>query len=159
MKVAKFIAWIIMASCSVFSVQASPASSASFQKTLEDAEMIASLDPAWKIYRTVGKSMGNYFGDHSLILVQETAFEDIREQMIVVYRNDSGELISHQVIAKKDGHLQTKGYANLKKDPVAISEEMVLGTVFCVFHSEEAPKGPLVLSNGRSLPTALCKEF
>ncbi len=137
---------------------ATPKSSATFEQTLRDAEMIASLNPAWSIHRTAGESMGDYFGDNSLIIVQEADIEQIEVGMMVVYRSAKGELISHKVVAHDGDSIRTAGSANWKIDPEPVTSEMIIGTIFAVFHSEGAPSGPALTSNGQAIPTALCKS-
>ncbi|MEM8868159.1 MAG: hypothetical protein AAGC73_07810 [Verrucomicrobiota bacterium] len=83
----------------------------------------------------------------------------VRDGIVVVYRTKEGELVSHKVISIEKGALRTKGDANLKADPIAVTAEMLVGTVFCVFHSQEAPEGIAFSSNGMPLPTAICKRF
>ena len=143
----------------VFTANAAPKSSAPFEKALKDAEMVASLSPAWSVHRSSGKSMGDFFGDNSLILVQEASLADIRVGMMVVYRSASGELISHKVIGHDGDSVRTMGVANWKMDPAPVTADMIVGTVFGVFHSAGAPAGPVYASNGSVIPTTLCKTF
>lgn len=103
--------------------------------------------------------MGDFFGDHSLIIVQEATLADLRVGMMLVYRNHQGQLISHKVIAHNGDSVRTKGVANWKADPEAVTADMIVGTVFGVFHSAGAPTGPIHASNGDILPTALCKTY
>lgn len=144
----------------VFTVNAAPKSSATFEKALKDAEMVASLNPAWSVHRTAGKSMGEFFGDNSLILVQKaTSLADIRVGMMLVYRSAEGELISHKVVAHDGDSVRTMGVANWKADPAPVTADMIVGTVFGVFHSAGAPAGPVYASNGSVVPTTLCKTY
>jgi len=144
----------------VFTANAAPKSSAPFQKALKDAEMVASLNPAWSVHRTSGQSMGEFFGDNSLILVQKAAsLADIRVGMMLVYRSASGELISHKVVSHNGTSVQTMGVANWKADPEPVTADMIVGTVFGVFHSAGAPAGPVYASNGSVVPTTLCKTY
>ena len=143
----------------VSGLAAAPKSSAPFEKALKDAEMIASLSADWSVKRTSGISMGDFFGDNSLIVVQKATLRDIRTGMMVVYHSSKGELIAHKVIGH-DGHsLRTTGVANWSADPEPVTEDMVVGAVFAVFHTAGAPTGPVVASNGSMIPTALCKSF
>jgi hypothetical protein len=143
----------------VFTANAAPKSSAPFEKALKDAEMVASLNPAWSVHRTSGQSMGDFFGDNSLILVQQASLADIRVGMMVVYRSASGELISHKVVSHNGTSVQTMGVANWKADPEPVTDDMIVGTVFGVFHSAGAPTGPVYASNGSVVPTTLCKTY
>ncbi len=143
----------------VSSLSAAPKSSAPFAKALQDAEMIASLNPAWSVQRTSGESMGDFFGDNSLIIVQKANLADIHVGMMVVYRSTEGELISHKVIGHNGDSLRTIGVANWSVDPAPVTEDMLVGAVFAVFHTSGAPAGPVVASNGSPIPTALCKTF
>jgi len=122
--------------------------------------MVASLNPAWSVHRTTGQSMGEFFGDNSLILVQQaSSLTDIRVGMMVVYRSAEGELISHKVIGHDGDSVRTMGVANWKVDPTPVTADMIVGTVFGVFHSEGAPAGPVYASNGSVVPTTLCKTY
>jgi len=151
----------ILTACiaAVFTANAAPKSSAPFEKALSDAEMVASLSPAWSVHRTSGQSMGEFFGDNSLILVQQAELADVRVGMMIVYRSASGELISHKVVAHNGTSVQTMGVANWKADPEPVTGDMIIGTVFGVFHSAGAPAGPVYASNGSVVPTTLCKTF
>lgn len=121
--------------------------------------MIASLSSDWSVKRTAGASMGDFFGDNSLIIVQKATLSDIRVGMMVVYRSSEGELISHKVIGHNGSSLRTTGVANWSADPEPVTDEMLVGAVFAVFHTSGAPAGPVVASNGSTIPTALCKTY
>ena len=160
MKTTAIITLLTVCLAGVFTAQAAPKSSASFEKALKDAEMVASLSPSWSVHRTSGKSMGDFFGNNSLILVQKAAsLSDIRVGMMVVYRSAEGELISHKVIGHDGDSIRTMGVANWKADPAPVTAEMIVGTVFGVFHTAGVPAGPVYASNGSVLPTTLCKTY
>lgn len=159
MKTTTLIALFTACLVAVTTVNAAPKSSAPFEKALRDAEMIASLSPAWSVTRTAGVSMGDFFGDNSLIIVQKAKLADIRVGMMVVYRSAEGELISHKVIAHNGSSLRTIGVANWSADPAPVTDDMLVGAVFAVFHTAGAPTGPVVASDGSPIPTALCKTF
>lgn len=159
MKTTAAISLLTACLVAVSSLSAAPKSSAPFEKALRDAEMVASLNSAWSVKRTSGSSMGDFFGDHSLIIVQAAKLVDIRVGMMVVYRSAEGELISHKVIAHNGDSLRTTGVANWSADPEPVTGDMLVGAVFAVFHTSGAPAGPVVASNGSPIPTALCKTF
>ena len=159
MKTTTAIALLTVCFAGVLPINAAPKSSAPFAKALKDAEMVASLNPAWSIHRTTGQSMGEFFGDNSLILVQKASLADLRVGMMVVYRSAEGELISHQVVGHDGDSVRTRGVANWKADPAPITADMVVGTVFGVFHTAGAPAGPVYASNGSVVPTTVCKTF
>ncbi len=159
MKTTTFIALFISFIAAALSASAAPKSSATFAKALSDAEMIASLSPAWSVQRTSGASMGEFFGDNSLILVQKATLADVRVGMMVVYRSTEGELISHKVVEHNGDSIRTIGVSNWSIDPAPVTNDMIVGTVFGVFHTAGAPAGEVYASNGQALPTALCKTF
>ena len=159
MKTTTFIAFFTACLVAVTTLNAAPKSSAPFEKALRDAEMIASLSPAWSVQRTSGVSMGDFFGDNSLIIVQEATLADVRVGMMIVYRSTEGELISHKVISHNGSSLRTIGVANWSVDPAPVTEDMLVGAVFAVFHSAGAPSGPVLAANGNPIPTAFCKTF
>ena len=159
MKTTTIIAILTACFAAVFTAGAAPKSSATFEKALSDAEMIASLSPSWSVHRTSGKSMGDFFGDNSLILVQKATLADVRVGMMIVYRSSEGELISHKVVGHDGDSVRTMGVANWKADPEPVTCDMIVGAVFGVFHTAGVPAGPVYASNGSPLPTALCKTF
>ena len=137
---------------------AAPKSSVPFEKALKDAEMLASTNSAWTVHRTAGKAMGGFFGDNSLILVQEASLSDIRVGMMLVYRSTSGKLISDKVVSLNSNSVETMGVANLKAT-VTVTPDMIEGIVFGVFHTAGLPAGPVYASNGSVLPTTLWKNY
>ena len=159
MKPTALLAIITLSLTVACSANAAPKSSAPFAKALQDAEMIASLNPEWSVQRTSGESMGEFYGDNSLILVQTASIKDIRVGMMVVYRSPEGELIAHKVAAHNGDSLNTKGASNWKMDPLPVTDDMIVGAVFGVFHTSGIPSGQVLASNGQPLPTALCKTF
>lgn len=159
MKTTTILAFFTACLVAVSTLNAAPKSSAPFEKALRDAEMVASLNPAWSVTRTSGASMGDFFGDNSLIIVQKANLADVRVGMMVVYRSTEGELISHKVIAHNGTSLRTIGVANWSADPAPVTEDMLVGAVFAVFHAASTPAGTVVASNGSPIPTALCKTF
>ena len=159
MKTTALFALLTACLFAISNLSAAPKSSAPFAKALKDAEMIASLSSDWSVKRTSGTSMGEFFGDNSLIIVQKASLSDIRVGMMVVYRSSEGELISHKVIGHNGSSLRTTGVTNWSVDPESVTEDMLLGAVFAVFHTSGAPAGPALASNGSSIPTALCKNF
>jgi signal peptidase I len=159
MKTTTILAFITSCFLLLSTLNAAPKSSAPFEKALRDAEMIAALNPDWSVQRTEGNSMGDFFGDNSLIVVQTAKLADIRVGMMVVYRSTEGELISHKVIAHNGTTLRTTGVTNWGADPEPVTEDMLVGAVFAVFHTAGAPSGQIIASNGKPIPTALCKTF
>jgi hypothetical protein len=159
MKTTGYITILLICIGAVFSANAAPKSSASFEKALQDAEMIASLSTDWSVQRTSGASMGEFFGDNSLILVQKATITQIRVGMMIVYRSSTGELISHKIVEHEGSSVRTMGASNWNIDPEPVTSDMIIGTVFGVFHTAGAPEGTIYASNGQELPTALCKTF
>ena len=162
MKTTTFLAIAIASLSAVFTAAASPKSpksSATFGKALRDAEMIANLSPEWHVYRTIGTSMGDYFGDNSLIVVQKADIQEVRVGMMIVYRAASGEFISHKVVAHNGTSLITQGAGNRHMDPDPVTNEMLVGAIFCVFHTAGAPADEILASTGQALSTAFCKTF
>ncbi|MFP4069664.1 MAG: hypothetical protein ACLFVC_05720 [Opitutales bacterium] len=142
-----------------FNAQAAPKSSASFEKALDDAQMIASLNPAWSVHRTSGDSMDDYFGDNSLILVQPATLADVQVGMMIVYRSTGGELISHKVVQHDGEGVRTQGVSNRNLDPEPVTDDRIVGIIFAVFHAADAPAGEVHASDGQPIPTALCKNY
>ena len=111
----------------------------------------------WSVKRASYASMGDFFGDSSLIIVQKAAPSDVRVGMMVVYRSPEGELISHKVIAHNGSQLRTTGVANWSVDPEPVTEDMLIGAVFAVFYTSGGPTGLAFASNGSTFPTLFAK--
>ncbi len=103
--------------------------------------------------------MGEFFGNNSLILVQQATIRELRVGMLVLYRSPKGEYIAHRVIENRGAWLETRGISNSRPDPVFVKADMVVGIVFCVLHSSGFPEGALYTSDGKPLPTAVCKKY
>ncbi len=139
-------------------LSADPVSSATYAEALEMAELIASQNVQWSIYRAKGASMGDYFGSHSLLLVKCSGIREVQEGMIVLYRSSRGEVVAHKVLRHRGVWLETAGVSNDRRDPVFVRANMVVGTVFGVIHAASIPDGPLYTSDGRRLAVAYCKN-
>lgn len=148
---------LVLAQASTLS--ASPKSSAPFDKALQDAESIAGLKPSWSVMRTLGPSMGDFFGDNSLILVQDIEFASIRPGMLIVYETATGDRIAHQVVQRDGESVRAMGVNNIRMDPAPIGADRIVGAVFAVFHTKDVPESGVELSDGSPLPAAYCRSF
>jgi hypothetical protein len=138
---------------------ADPISSASCEEALAMAERIASKNTSWTIYRTVGSSMGDFFGSNSFILVKKVSMREVKGGMLILYRSSKGMPTAHRVIENRGPWLKTAGMDNTKMDPIYVKADAVEGIVFGVLHAAEIPNGPVYTSDGREVAVAYCKSY
>ncbi len=123
------------------------------------AEQIAQSNQAWSLYRVSGESMDEYYGNHSLILVEQTTLRELRVGMLVLYRSPSGQLLAHQVVAHHGAWLRAKGASNVRPDPYFIKSDMIIGAVFGVLHTSGFPEQMGEGHPAQRLKVAYCKRF
>lgn len=140
----------------VFSHMSVPASCISYTAALEEAKHVAAQNEDWQVMRCSGFSMNPMFGSGSILLVNTSNALSVREGMVVIYRDQEGDLISHQVIAVHQAGYLTQGLNNPAPDPERIDRGRIEGVVFGVFYTG-GPQ-PLTRSEDRALPIVLGKS-
>jgi signal peptidase I len=112
-----------------------PLTGESFDTTLADAHRIAAKRADLSVLKVEGRSMLPFFGEGSVLLVKKIAASDLREGMVVAYRNRFGEMVAHRLIeAKSDGWV-AQGYNNTKADSTLVNADNLLGVVYVTLHS------------------------
>jgi len=101
-----------------------------FAQALAGARQVANMNSGWKVFVSQGESMLPQISHNSLLLVARTDFDQLKEGMLVVYRDNSGDLVSHRLISHtKDGWV-AKGLNNYREDPGLVTRDNLQGIVF-----------------------------
>ncbi|MGC4071761.1 MAG: signal peptidase I [Nibricoccus sp.] len=117
-----------------------PLTGESFDTTLADAHRIAAKRADLSVLKVEGRSMLPFFGEGSVLLVKKIEASDLREGMVVAYKNRFGEMVAHRLIeAKADGWV-AQGYNNSKADSTLVTADNLLGVVYITLHSDGLTK-------------------
>ena len=131
-----------------FATAERPISSVSFLDTLTDAAKVAGRHGDMQILRISGRSMLPFFGDGSVVIVKKIASNQLREGMVVVYRNRFGETVAHRVVNSIATGFVVQGYNNTAIDTTVVNDANLIGVVYVTFHSSGAiDAGSAVASN------------
>lgn len=144
-------AWMATASAAGLGGQNSPVS---YRRALADAERVASLNPDWMVMRTAGNSMTPHYGDNAVLVVSKINYRSLRPGMIVVYRDQAGDLVGHTLVAMNADGWIARGQNNRINDPHPVTPENLVGVIFGVFHSAGAD-----LRIGKHLPLVISKRY
>lgn len=126
------------------------------ERRLEDAQSILALNPGWTLLRCQGDSMKPYFGENDLIIIERNQFDSLDLGMIVVYRDNSGDRVAHQVIARVKENFRARGHGNALHDRILVSKSNYLGTVVAILRADQGPE-EMLSRRLAALPIARCK--
>lgn len=147
--------------CSAFADD-DPASSmvtnVSMVRAIQDAEVVAAQNRNWRVMVGDGHSMAPYFHEGSVLLVDRARFDDLKPGMMVVFRDDEGDLVGHWLVSRIRGHWVTRGVNNKRHDPGFMSRPDYEGVVFGVLHSSGQDAEGLAYAQQLSLPIVLGKS-
>jgi len=121
-------------------------SSVPYATALEDAMKVASLHDDWEVMRAAGVSMNPFYNGDSIIILDRSKFSELSAGMIVIYTDREGELVGHTIIRRSDQGWIAKGLNNDVEDPVLVTEDNYVGTLFGVFNTSGALKDPSLLA-------------
>jgi signal peptidase I len=92
-----------------------------------------------RVVRVEGTSMLPYFGDGAVLVVRKGAVENLREGMVVLYRNRFSELVAHRIEVRSGDGWTVRGANNAGADSTLVTAENLLGTVYATFYSDAKP--------------------
>jgi len=101
-----------------------------FTKALADARQVANMNNGWKVYVGRGESMLPQIGHNALLLVARADFDQLTEGMLVIYRDQAGDLVSHRLIGRTSKGWIAKGINNYREDPGMVTRDNLQGIVF-----------------------------
>jgi hypothetical protein len=136
-----------------------PSSAVPFVQALADAQKVASTHPGWKVFQAKGQSMEPEFGSFSLLIATNADFSTLRPGMLVVYRDQSGDLVAHRLMAVTTEGWVVKGLNNDKADPGKVTRDNFQGVVFGSLNFKSGTENQMVASDNTAPPVAFAKTY
>lgn len=129
-------------------VQVSPVSPVSFSEALQDALMIADMHGDSKVMCITGTSMLPFFGEGAIVLVKPVDAAKLRTGMVVIYRNNFGEVVAHRLVSQNENGWTAKGFNNEACDSTVVNASNLVGVVYATFRTAGLPAGDLLAQLG-----------
>lgn len=128
---------------------------------MQDAQRVASMNARWEAMRASGLSMAPYYADDSILLVERSAWGQLREGMIIVYADAAGDLVGHTLVRQTEAGWVARGVNNDGEDPALVTRENFVGVIFGVFNTAGLPESSTLLAEVSSsqLPVVLGKRY
>lgn len=101
-----------------------------------DAEALAALDPSRLTVIGSGESMKPVYGENTVLVLQKVAFASLGSGMNVAYRNRSGRVVLHRLVALEAGGWRVRGLNNEDEDAERVTPENLLGIVYAAFAND-----------------------
>jgi signal peptidase I len=136
-----------------------PTSSVPYAQAVADAQRVASLHPQWQVLKVSGESMEPEFGDASLLLVSRADMDMLHAGMVAVYRDATGDLVAHRLIAPTANGWIVKGLNNDRPDPGVVTAQNLLGVVFGVLHYQDGSENLAAANTVTSPELAYAKRY
>jgi hypothetical protein len=111
-----------------------PSSGVPFEHAMADAQRVVAMNSDWRVLMVKGQSMEPAFGNASLLLVAQSDFGSLEAGMVVVYRDGSGDLVAHKLVAPAAGGWVVQGLNNDRPDPGLVTAGNLQGVVFGILH-------------------------
>ncbi|MBC8010319.1 MAG: hypothetical protein H7067_09500 [Burkholderiales bacterium] len=102
-----------------------------------DAETLAAMDPNRLTVMGAGESMRPVYGENTVLVLQKIPYESLTPGMNVAYRNTSGRVVLHRLVAKDSAGWRAVGLNNPVEDAERVTPENVLGIVYASFANED----------------------
>jgi hypothetical protein len=141
------------------SAASSPDAEVPFAQALADARHVANLNTGWKVYLSRGESMLPQIDHNSLLLVANTDFDQLSAGMLVIYRDDDGDLVSHRLIARTRNGWIAKGINNYWKDPGLVNRSNLQGVVFGIMRYQAGSDNLAAIDATQRPAVAYAKKY
>ena len=103
-----------------------------------DAEALAALDPSRLTVIGSGESMKPVYGENTVLVLQRVDFGGLAEGMNVAYRNETGRVVLHRLVAKEGARSwRVRGLNNEAEDRERVTPENLLGIVYAAFANDQ----------------------
>ena len=102
-----------------------------------DAEALAALDPSRLTVIGSGESMKPVYGENTVLVLQKVPFASLSEGMNVAYRNESGRVVLHRLLAPEGRGWRVRGLNNENEDRERVTPENLLGIVYAAFANDQ----------------------
>jgi len=130
-----------------------------FTQALADAHQVTSLNSGWTVYVSHGESMLPQIDHNSLLLVDKASFDKLAVGMLVVYRDASGDLVSHRLIQCTSAGWVAKGLNNTQEDPSLVTRDNLQGVVFGVMHYQAGTETLAAMNTAQQPAVAFAKKY
>jgi hypothetical protein len=107
-----------------------PSSNVSRLQAWQDASTVASRGEGRASLVGAGESMNPVYGDTTMLVVTEIAYEKLQPGMTVVYINKQGHRVAHQLISKERGGWKAQGINNEFADSELVTPANLVGVVY-----------------------------
>lgn len=113
-----------------------PSSSTSAKVTTMVTRMVRWEVPGAMISKAHGISMAPIYGNNTQVVIAPIEFKDLKENMIVAYKNRWGDFVVHQLVSKFGKKWLVRGINNKTSDQERVTEKNLVGVVYAVFNSK-----------------------
>lgn len=77
------------------------------------------------------------YGENTVLVLQKVPFDSLTEGMNVAYRNQSGRVVLHRLVAREGGESwRVKGLNNENEDGERVRPENLMGVVYAAFAND-----------------------
>jgi len=115
-----------------------PGAAVSKSAAWRDAEALAALDPSRLTVIGSGESMKPVYGENTVLVLQRVSFDALAEGMNVAYRQESGRMVLHRLVAKEGPRSwRARGLNNEIEDRERVTPENLLGIVYAAFANDQ----------------------
>jgi len=128
-----------------------------FSQALTDAKTVAGMNTGWKVFISEGESMLPQISHGTLLLAAESDFDKLTPGMLVIYRDASGDLVSHRLIQLTDAGWVVKGLNNDRADPGLVTRSNLQGVVFGMMNYQAGTEN--LASLDARTPVAYAKKY
>jgi signal peptidase I len=128
-----------------------------FSQALTDAKTVAGMNTGWKVFVSQGESMLPQISHGTLLLAAESDFDKLTPGMLVIYRDASGDLVSHRLIQLTDAGWVVKGINNDRADPGLVTRSNLQGVVFGMMNYQAGTEN--LASLDAKTPIAYAKKY
>ena len=118
-----------------------PSANVSRLQAWQDANLIASRESGREALVGGGTSMNPVYGDNTMLVVQPIDYDQLKAGMTVVYVNDKGKRVAHQLIKKEARGWRAQGIDNDVEDYGYVTPGNLVGVVYASLVSED-PDAP-----------------
>ncbi|MGE9297261.1 MAG: hypothetical protein ACQKBV_13340 [Puniceicoccales bacterium] len=136
-----------------------PMTDVSLSKAISDAEKVAQSNPNWCVMLADGFSMAPHYGANSVLIIDQTNFRQLEAGMIVVYRDQEGDLVGHQLLARTADGWTAQGVNNPGEDPELVTPSNFRGVIFGVLNTRGADAMGLRIAQQKGLPRVIGKTY
>lgn len=134
-----------------------PTTGVPLKQAIRDALTVAERDADWTVMLGDGVSMSPYYAEGSVLLVDRAPYHKLKEGMMVIFRDNSGDLVGHWLVRQEGNGWVTQGVNNASIDPELMTSSNFVGVIFGVLNSRGADAQGLAYAQQMQLPSVIGK--